>query len=90
MEMADAALIASLTFSFMRIDLTFSAERLMFLGTASSLIIRSSTSTHCLRTFSAVVESPPMFLGKRLMTNQLRSDDMVVVFKRMWHAGDET
>ena len=43
MEMADAALIASLTLSFMRIDLTFSAERLMFLGTASSLIIRSST-----------------------------------------------
>jgi hypothetical protein len=68
MEMADAALIASLVLSFMRIDLTFSAERLMFLGTASSLIIRSSTSTHCLRTFSAVVESPPMFLGKRLMT----------------------
>ena len=67
MEIALAALIASLTFSSIRMDLTFSAERRMFLGTASSLIMRSSTSTHCLRTFSAVVESPTCILGKRLM-----------------------
>jgi hypothetical protein len=46
--------------------LTLSAERLIFLGTASSLIIRSNTSTHCLRTFSAVIEPPPISMGKRL------------------------
>jgi hypothetical protein len=89
--MADAALIASLVFSLMRIDLTLSAERLIFLGTASSLIIRSSTSTHCLRTFSAVIESPTHVSGKKvnddIRLNQLRSDDIVVVFKRMWHVG---
>jgi len=68
MDMADAALTASLTLSSKRMTLTLSAERLMFLGTASSLIMRSKTSTHCLRTFSAVVESPPLFIGKRLMT----------------------
>ena len=91
MEMADAALIASLVFSLMRIDLTFSAERLMFLGTASSLIIRSSTLTHCLRTFSAVIESPTHVSGKKvnddIRLDQLGCGDIVVVFKRMWRIG---
>jgi hypothetical protein len=68
MDIADAALTASFTLSSKRIILTLSAERLIFLGTASSFIMRSKPSTHCLRTFSAVVESPPLFSGKRLMT----------------------
>jgi hypothetical protein len=86
--MADAALTASDTFSSRRMPLTFSAERLMFLGTASSLMIRSKTSTHCLRTFSAVVESPPLLKGGKKVNDDLRPnyqnrDDIVVVFKHM-------
>ncbi len=88
-DIAEAAFTASLTLSSKRMALMFSAERLMFLGTASSLMMRSKTSTHCLRTFSAVVESPPTLEdGKKvndgIRPNRLSSDVIVVVFKRMW------
>jgi hypothetical protein len=59
-EIAEAAFTASFTFSSIRMPLTFSADRLMFLGTASSLMMRSKTSTHCFSTLSAVVKSPPI------------------------------
>ncbi len=88
-DIAEAAFTASFTLSSKRMALMFSAERLMFLGTASSLMMRSKTSTHCLRTFSAVVESPPILEdGKKVNDNirpsRLSSDVIVVVFKRMW------
>jgi UPF0148 protein len=90
-DMAEAALTASFTLSSMRMALMFSAERRMFLGTASSLMMRSNTSTHCLRTFSAVVESPPALEDGKKVNDNIRpiwlcSDDIVVVFKRMWHS----
>jgi hypothetical protein len=54
--------------------LTFSADRLMFLGTASSLMMRSKTSTHCFRTLSAVVKSPPILQeGKKVNDGALPS-----------------
>ncbi len=88
-DIAEAAFTASFTLSSKRMALMFSAERLMFLGTASSLIMRSKTSTHCLRTFSAVVESPPILEDGKKVNDSIRhsrlsSDVIVVVFKRMW------
>lgn len=88
-DMAEAAFTASFTLSSMRMALMFSAERLIFLGTASSLIMRSKTSTHCLRTFSAVVESPPALEDGKKVNDGIRpswfsSDVIVVVFKRIW------
>ena len=86
--MAEAALTASFIFGSMRMVFALSAERRIFLGTASSFMMRSKTSMHCLRTFSAVVESPP-FCGKKVNDEvrlyQSNSDDMVVLFKRMWN-----
>jgi hypothetical protein len=74
MEIAEAAFIASLTFSSSRMPLTFSADRLMFLGTASSLMMRSKTSTHCFRTLSAAVKSPPILQeGKKVIDGALPS-----------------
>ena len=64
--MADAALIASESCSLRRVDFALSAERLMFLGTVSSLIICSKASMHCLITFSAAMESPNFQDGKRV------------------------
>lgn len=89
-DMAEAAFTASFTLSSMRMAFMFSAERLIFLGTASSLMMRSKTSTHCLRTFSAVVESPPALEDGKKVNDSIRpswlsSDVIVVVFKRMWH-----
>jgi len=66
--MAEAAFTASFELGSKSMVLTFSAERLIFLGTASSPMMRSKTSTHCLRTISAVVEPPPSSEGKILMT----------------------
>lgn len=88
-DMAEAAFTASFTLSSMRMALMFSAERLIFLGTASSLMMRSKTSTHCLMTFSAVVESPPALEDGKKVNDSIRpswfsSDVIVVVFKRMW------
>lgn len=73
-EIAEAAFTASLTFSSIKMPLTFSADRLMFLGTASSLMMRSKTSTHCFRTLSAVVKSPPILQeGKKVIDGALPS-----------------
>ena len=73
-EIAEAAFTASFTFSSSRMPLTFSADRLMFLGTASSLMMRSKTSTHCFRTLSAVVKSPPILQeGKKVNDGALPS-----------------
>ncbi len=50
LEITVAALLESDSFSFESVFLILSAERLIFLGTEISLIIRSSTSMHCLTT----------------------------------------
>lgn len=63
-DMAEAALTASFIFGSTRMVFALSAERRIFLGTASSFMMRSKTSMHCLRTFSAVVESPPFLWEK--------------------------
>lgn len=82
--MADAALIALESSSLRRVDFTLSAERLMFLGTVSSLIMCSKTSTHCLITFSAAMESPHFQDGKKVKDKvRLPDYDMVVIFKHM-------
>lgn len=50
LEITVAALLESDSFSFESVFFILSAERLIFLGTETSLIIRSSTSMHCLTT----------------------------------------
>lgn len=50
LEITFAALFDTGSFSFESTFLILSDERLMFLGTESSLIMRSSTSIHCLMT----------------------------------------
>lgn len=83
-DMAEAALIASESPSLRRVDFTLSAERLIFLGTVSSLMIRSKTSTHCLITFSADMESPHFQDGKKVKDKSVPTCyDLVVIFKYM-------
>ena len=83
-DMADAALIASESSSLRRVDLTLSAERRIFLGTVSSLMMRSNTSTHCLITFSAAMESPHFQDGKKVKDKSVPTGyDLVVIFKYM-------